>query len=298
MRTSRRRTSRQPIREMRRSRRTSRRRTSRNPQRSSRRGVYRRADVPQWVRLVQDVEGIAEVGNGVRHSEPVTVPAGTSGEVVRSRGGYWVVMVDPEQAQHPTMVVIDAWEIDPYSVIEPYGLEANVGGVGVGRGFKNWVEHRYPIGQLVTFRRSAWGHVTDEEGYAHRVPVLPESEGIVRDRRDGYTYVEVISGPNSPSDVVLTHEQLADSVEPDSRSTLQENTGYLGRNTQRLPSKSLRPIVKKARKQGWEVSVTKKSHVRFVPPGGGAAVIASGSASDSRSIKNLRARLRRSGLDV
>lgn len=59
----------------------------------------------------------------------------------------------------------------------------------------------------------------------------------------------------------------------------------------------MRRLVKAARAEGWTVEPTKGSHVRFVSPRG-MQVIASGSVSDQRGIKNLRADLRRAGLKL
>lgn len=58
----------------------------------------------------------------------------------------------------------------------------------------------------------------------------------------------------------------------------------------------LRKIEQAAREQGWRVERTTKGHIRFVPPDATMPmVIASGTPSDQRSIKNLIAQLRRSG---
>lgn len=189
-----RKTSRRPIRE------------TRGARRTSRRGLTPNQQVPSRVRLRRQARGTAEIGNGMRYTKTVDVPAGTSGEIVQSHMGYWVVVMDPDATvPYPTMVVIDTHKTDPFEVLEPYGLEANPKGYNLS----------------VNARR------------------------------------------------------------------------------QRMPSKDIRPIVKRAKKQGWNVDVTRGGHVRFVPPqSGGSVVIASGSASDSRSIKNLRAQLRRAGLDI
>ena len=59
--------------------------------------------------------------------------------------------------------------------------------------------------------------------------------------------------------------------------------------------RELRPLVKAARNAGWDVSRTSGGHVRFDPPNG-RPVFGPWSASDWRSLKNLRAQLRRAGL--
>lgn len=59
----------------------------------------------------------------------------------------------------------------------------------------------------------------------------------------------------------------------------------------------LRKIEQAAREQGWRVERTKKGHIRFVPPDATKPmVVAAGTPSDHRSIRNLVAQLRRSGL--
>lgn len=259
-----------------------------------------RRRVPQRVRLVHQTRGTAEIGNGMRYTKTVDVPAGATGEVVQEHAGYWVVVMDADApVPYPTMVVIDTQKVDPYEVVEPYGLEANE----VGRGFKRWVEGTYPVGEFVIFKSTTMGHWIDEEGDEHRVPVPAGAEGIVRGRQMGYTDVEIIGGRGVPvgTSVVLTHEQVMDLVEPHSgRDTMEENRGYRLRSNskRRISSKALRPIIKKARKQGWKVDLTKSGHVRFKPPTSGQSIITAGTASDHRSLKNLRADLRRAGLDV
>lgn len=62
-------------------------------------------------------------------------------------------------------------------------------------------------------------------------------------------------------------------------------------------NKELQKLMKLARQQGWLVEGTKGGHFRFVPPDSSKpAVISSGTPSDHRSMLNLRAQLRRSGL--
>ena len=60
--------------------------------------------------------------------------------------------------------------------------------------------------------------------------------------------------------------------------------------------RELRALVELAEAQGWTVTPTRKSHLRFASPDGVHLVIASGTASDRRATKNLRAQLRRAGL--
>lgn len=57
----------------------------------------------------------------------------------------------------------------------------------------------------------------------------------------------------------------------------------------------LRKISAEARKQGWGVERTAKSHIKFVPPSG-PLIYSAGTPSDPRGMKNLESRLRRQGL--
>jgi hypothetical protein len=64
--------------------------------------------------------------------------------------------------------------------------------------------------------------------------------------------------------------------------------------------------IKAAEAAGWTVEMTKNCHVKFSPPPGArdrsgspaGPVFTGSTASDHRAVKNLRAQLRRSGLDV
>lgn len=59
----------------------------------------------------------------------------------------------------------------------------------------------------------------------------------------------------------------------------------------------LRGIEKAAIEQGWKVDSTKSGHPRFTPPDPqGEIVIGSGTPSDVRALRNLLARLKRTGL--
>ena len=60
--------------------------------------------------------------------------------------------------------------------------------------------------------------------------------------------------------------------------------------------KEFRKIIKKVEQQGWEVEHTRKGHIKFRPPNPEfGIIIASGTPSDHRALKNLVARLRRAG---
>lgn len=63
--------------------------------------------------------------------------------------------------------------------------------------------------------------------------------------------------------------------------------------------KGLSQLVKLAQSQGWLVERTQSGHIRFIPPSADRPMIVSSSTpSDHRSIKNLKARLKRSGLKM
>jgi predicted RNA binding protein YcfA (HicA-like mRNA interferase family) len=55
--------------------------------------------------------------------------------------------------------------------------------------------------------------------------------------------------------------------------------------------------VQTALDSGWTVTKTKRSHIKLRAPSG-AIVFASGTPSDVRAVHNLKAMLRRNGLDV
>lgn len=57
-------------------------------------------------------------------------------------------------------------------------------------------------------------------------------------------------------------------------------------------SKVMRPLVDQATKEGWTVSYTSKGHLRFTHPCG-ALVHGPTTPSDHRSLKNLKATMRR-----
>lgn len=56
--------------------------------------------------------------------------------------------------------------------------------------------------------------------------------------------------------------------------------------------------MKIAQQNGWSVSITGKSHLRFRSPNGKHQVIGPMSPSDGRGIKNFQAKLRHAGLPV
>ena len=63
-----------------------------------------------------------------------------------------------------------------------------------------------------------------------------------------------------------------------------------------LESSDIRKLKKKAKKQGWKIETSKrKGHIKWIPPGKKKIVVSPGTPSDHRSMKNLRADLKRSG---
>jgi hypothetical protein len=60
-------------------------------------------------------------------------------------------------------------------------------------------------------------------------------------------------------------------------------------------NKEIIKLMRKARKQGWRVEVTRKNHIKFLSPFGGI-VVASGTPSENRGILNLKSRLKSKGL--
>ena len=62
-------------------------------------------------------------------------------------------------------------------------------------------------------------------------------------------------------------------------------------------NKDCAQLVRKAKKQGWRL-VQGKQHPRLYPPDGGDYIVMPGSPSDHRAVKNIRAEMRRRGVDV
>ena len=61
--------------------------------------------------------------------------------------------------------------------------------------------------------------------------------------------------------------------------------------------KDVQLLIKKARKQGWTVEVTRGSHLKWLSPDGeGGPYFSSSSPSDHRAIKNMEKDLARRGL--
>jgi len=53
-------------------------------------------------------------------------------------------------------------------------------------------------------------------------------------------------------------------------------------------NKEILKLMRRAKKQGWSVQVTKKNHIKFFSPLGGI-VVASGTPSENRGFLNLKA---------
>ena len=58
-----------------------------------------------------------------------------------------------------------------------------------------------------------------------------------------------------------------------------------------------RALLLAAVSQGWTATHTGSTHIRLDPPGGGKPVFAGGTSYGGRATKNLRAKLRRAGVD-
>ncbi len=65
----------------------------------------------------------------------------------------------------------------------------------------------------------------------------------------------------------------------------------------RMVSPEVRPLVRAAIAQGWELDDSGKRHPKLRGPDGHVITVP-GSLSDWRGVKNLRAQLRRAGVEV
>jgi len=63
-------------------------------------------------------------------------------------------------------------------------------------------------------------------------------------------------------------------------------------------NKDIRQLVKRAKRDGWDVAETRRGHVSFRSPDGAYTYVTSGTPSDQRALNNLRAGLRRAGLST
>lgn len=62
-------------------------------------------------------------------------------------------------------------------------------------------------------------------------------------------------------------------------------------------SKDLLKLARAAKKQGWRVEPGRSGHLRWIPPNGKTWVASSKTTSDKRSIRNVRAALRKRGFN-
>lgn len=61
----------------------------------------------------------------------------------------------------------------------------------------------------------------------------------------------------------------------------------------------LQQVIKKAQQEGWVITRTRGSHLRFFPPRPGSAIVFfSGTPGDHRAVRNLATKLKREGLDL
>ena len=59
--------------------------------------------------------------------------------------------------------------------------------------------------------------------------------------------------------------------------------------------KEIPKILRQAKKDGWEIEITRSNHIRLTHMKSRAVTFSAGTASDWRSLLNLKARLRRLG---
>lgn len=62
-------------------------------------------------------------------------------------------------------------------------------------------------------------------------------------------------------------------------------------------NKDIEKLARKARKQGWTVEITRGNHLRFIPPGGGQAVVG-GLTSCQTGVKKFSSQLKKAGLQA
>lgn len=61
-------------------------------------------------------------------------------------------------------------------------------------------------------------------------------------------------------------------------------------------SKDLKPLMKRAKQQGWEVTTTRNGRIKWTSPAGGLPYFSSCTPSDRRAIHNITADLAKRGL--
>lgn len=65
-----------------------------------------------------------------------------------------------------------------------------------------------------------------------------------------------------------------------------------------IRDREIAALAARALAAGWEIRRTASNHFAWRAPEGRALIVSAGTPSDWRSARNLRARLRRAGLDV
>ena len=63
-------------------------------------------------------------------------------------------------------------------------------------------------------------------------------------------------------------------------------------------TKELKPLMKAAQKQGWDVVTTRNGRIKWTSPQGGLPYFSASTPSDRRAIHNIAADLRRRGLRI
>lgn len=62
--------------------------------------------------------------------------------------------------------------------------------------------------------------------------------------------------------------------------------------------KDLKPLMKRARAQGWVIDRTRNDRFKWTSPQGGTPVFSASNPSDPRAVRNLESMLKRQGLAV
>ncbi len=180
--------------------------------------------------------------------------------------------------------------------------------------YMDWVDKTFTPGTTVEFLRRAEGWMRGPRS----VMVQPGARGVV-DFIEGGTQTIIIrvsptGAPGYPIGLYVRVDPRMGGVEEVVRA-LDDNWGpatkkraWKGRHTapnpksasRRLSSdRDFRELFDKATTAGWRVERTGGNHVRLLSPDRSVPpVITSSTPSDPRAIKNLRAMLRRYGLDV
>lgn len=65
-----------------------------------------------------------------------------------------------------------------------------------------------------------------------------------------------------------------------------------------MSKRDLSDLLRDVRRAGWSVTTTGGGHLRLCPPRKGSCIYTGSTPSDHRSLANLRAQLKRAGLDT